>query len=279
MKYTKLLFSVLLVTILVVATAGCITSPEDTAEQTNKNAGVTETSATSSTPTWTPREWTAYDSTEKLDSHLYIGSIDIDHTSTISMTIKILDPRVDTISYIGIIPASELTTWKQSKEIAEYKYLNKHIRSNTFTATLEPGSYYFVIGLADPVQETLASGTEVIKARSYLAVPLDLSDTLYVMNLEAYVDIREDLDIDIVFTTPEEYKIFTEGGTAKAIEYYKKAKSGYYPLADYLEPGLYYFILDNGYSLLTKKTVDYRITSDVIYPATVHITIKVKEKS
>ena len=232
----------------------------------------------------TPTTWTIFDKDLTLDSQYYIGSpIQITRTSTIKITLNILN-NAKSISYIGIIPASALNTWKEDKETATYTFITHHVKDGTYTTALSPGEYYVVIGYADPIHKTLAQGTAVIKARKYVGIPIDLSNILYAENVKGTINIREDLDINILFTTAKEFGVYEEGGTPDIYTGYKEAKSGSYDLINgppsyvtEIGPDVYYLVLDNGYSIFTTKTVDYKVTADVVYPATVHLKVKVEE--
>ncbi|AJC72782.1 hypothetical protein X802_08360 [Thermococcus guaymasensis DSM 11113] len=258
--------------ILVVFATGCIgtsTHPSSSQETSSEQA---------------PTTWTIFDENLKLDSQYYIGSpIQIKRTSTIKITLSILD-NAKSISYIGIIPASTLETWKENKESATYTFVTHHVKDGTYTTALSPGEYYVVVGYADPIHKTLAQGTEVIKAGYYVGIPIDMSNIVYAANVQATIDIREDLDITLGFLNENEFNVYQEGGTANFIAKYEKTESGTYSITNappgyktILHPGFYYLILDNGYSWFTDKTVDYTVTADVVYPARIHLTIKVEE--
>lgn len=243
--------------LLVVFVAGC------SGTSTNSNQTPTSLSA-ASTPTetsqqWTPSSWVAYDEDLTLDSQYYIGDLEITHTSKVTMELNILS-GANSISYLAIIPASELEKWKEDSPDITYEFITHHAGSGTYTATLSLGTYYVLIGLADSIHKTLAQGTEVIKAGYYVGIPIDLSDILYAESIKATIDIREDLDITLGFLTEEEFEVYQEGGTAKFIAKYEETKSGTYSITDAppmyvttLNPGTYYLILDNGYSWFTKK--------------------------
>lgn len=266
--------------ILVVLVAGCI----GTTTNTSSSSSPTSTHSTETYSEQTPTTWTIFDEDLKLDSQYYIGSpIRIKRTSTIRITLRIID-NAESISYIGIIPASSLETWKENKESATYTFITHHVKDGTYTTALSPGDYYVVIGYADPIHKTIAQGTEVIKAGEYVGVPIDLSNIVYAENVQATIDIREDRDITLKFMRASEFQIYREGGTPRVIASYKEVESGTYDITngppsywDYLPSDIYYLVLDNTYSVFTKKTVDYTVTGDVVYPARIHLTIKVEE--
>ena len=266
--------------ILIVFATGCI----GTSNNSNPSPTTTGNQKGETTSQWTPSTWTVFDNDLTLNSQYSIGSpIQVTKTSTMKINLEILN-NANSVSYIGVIPASALDTWKQDPESATYTFITHHAKTGTYTATLSPGNYYVVIGYADPVYKTLASGTEVIKAGEYVGVPIDLSNIIYAENVKATIDIREDLDINTFFTTADEFKVYQEGGTPKIYTEYKHAKSGTYDLingppsyATRIGPDIYYLVLDNSYSILTTKTIDYKVTADVVYPANVHLKIEVKE--
>ncbi|WP_297522848.1 hypothetical protein [Thermococcus sp.] len=267
--------------LLVVFATGCIGTSTDSS--TSKTSSPTSAYHTENTQQWTPKTWTAYDKDLTLDREYYIGDIELTHTSKITMNLNIFS-GANSISYLAIIPASELEKWKEDSTSITYEFITHHAKSGTYTATLSPGKYYVLVGIADPIHKTLASGTEVIKAGEYVGVPIDLSNIVYAEKVMATVDIREDLDINMFFTTAEEFRIYQEGGTPKIYTSYQKIKSGTYDLingppsyATRIGPDIYYLVLDNTYSLITTKTVDYTVTADVVYPARVHLKIEVEE--
>ncbi|AIU70182.1 hypothetical protein TEU_07465 [Thermococcus eurythermalis] len=209
--------------------------------------------------------------------------MEITHTSKVIMKLNIIS-GANSISYLAIIPASELEKWKEDSPDITYEFITHHAKSGTYTATLSPGTYYVLVGYADPIHETLAQGTEVIKAGYYVGIPIDMSNIVYAENVQATIDIREDLDITLGFLNENEFNVYQEGGTANFIAKYEKTESGTYSITNappgyktILRPSFYYLILDNGYSWFTDKTVDYTVTADVVYPARIHLTIKVEE--
>ncbi|WP_297068661.1 hypothetical protein [Thermococcus sp.] len=274
---TKEQIVLILMLVLLVAAAGCI--------NTTSSASTTPSGQTQEQPYGnTPTSWTIYDKDLTLDAQYYIGSpIQIPKTSTIKITLNLLN-NANSISYIGIIPASALNTWKEDPEAATYTFITHHVKDGAYTTALSPGQYYVVIGYADPIHKTLTSGTEVIKAGKYVGIPIDLSNIVYAENVKATIDIREDLDINLKFMRASEFQIYQEGGTPRVIASYEKAKSETYAITNgppsYLSrigPDIYYLILDNTYSWFTKKTVDYTVSADVVYPAEVHLKIEAEE--
>jgi len=262
--------------ILVVFVSGCIGTTANSSSSPSPSATSQQTKVNHQ------KSWVAYDQDITLNGPSY-GKIEITHTSKVVMDLNILS-GADSISYLAIIPASDFQNWEEGSTGITYEFITHHAKSGTYTATLSPGTYYVLVGYADPIHKTLAQGTEVIKARRYVGIPIDLSNIIYAENVKANIDIREDLDITIFFTTASEFKVYQEGGTPKVYTEYKHAKSGTYDLlngppsyATKMGPGVYYLVLDNTYSLITTKTVDYTVTGDVVYPATVHLTIKVEE--
>lgn len=266
--------------ILIVLATGCI----GTSNNTNPSSTSTGNQQSKTTSQWSPATWTVFDNDLTLDSQYSIGSpIQITKTSTMKINLEILN-NANSISYIGVIPASSLNTWKENPEAATYTFITHHVKTGTYTAALSPGDYYVVIGYADPLHKTLTSGTEVLKAGEYVGIPIDLSNIIYAENVKATIDIREDLDINMFFTTSDEFNVYEEGGTPRIYTQYNKVKSGTYDLlngppsyATRIGPDVYYLVLDNTYSLITTKTIDYKVTADVVYPANVHLKIEIKE--
>jgi len=271
--------------LLVVFVAGCIgTSTNSTQSPTTSSVMSTPTETSQQwTPSSTPSSWVAYDKDITLNGEYYIGDIEITRTSKITMKLDILSDA-NSISYLAIIPASELEKWKEDSQDITYEFITHHAKSGTYTATLSPGDYYVLVGIADPIHKTLAQGTEVIDAGKYVGIPIDLSDILRAENVKVTIDIREDLDINMFFTTSKEFQIYQEDGTPRVVASYEKAESGTYNITNgppsyltKLGPDVYYLVLDNTYAWVMKKTVDYTVTGDVVYPARIHLTIKVEE--
>ncbi|CAI1492033.1 exported protein of unknown function [Thermococcus nautili] len=269
--------------LLVVLVAGCVGTTTTTSSSQPSASSSSRPSPIETTSSWTPASWVAYDEDMVLNASWYLGDLEITHTSKVIMKLNIIS-GANSISYLAIIPASELEKWKENSPDITYEFITHHAKSGTYTATLSPGTYYVLVGHADPIHETLAQGTEVIKAGDYVGVPIDLSDILYAENVTATIDIREDLDIRMFFTTAKEYSIYREGGTPRVIAWYDSAKSGVYNITNappsylkILDSDVYYFVLDNTNAWVMKKTVDYTITGDVVYPARIHLTIKVEE--
>jgi len=265
--------------ILIVLATGCI----GTSNNSNPSPTTTGNQQGKTTSQWTPTTWTAYDKGITLDREYYIGDIELTHTSKITMQLDIIS-EAESVSYLAIIPASELNKWKEDSSSITYEFITHHAKSGTYTATLSPGDYYILVGIADPLPSKLAEGTEVIKAGKYVGIPIDLSNIVYAENVKATIDIRENLDIDMFLTTADEFKVYQEGGTPKVYTYYERIKSGTYDLINgssaydtRIGPDIYYLVLDNSYSLITTKTVDYTVTADVVYPANIHLKIEVEE--
>jgi len=289
-------FSLLLVVILVVSFGlGCITSKNGSASSTpvprssssssfsSTSTSSTYTTSTSSTSTWTPRTWTVYNGELTLNESYSIGSIRLTHTTKLTLQLNI-NSGADSISYLGIIPSSELATWRLGSQDITYEFIRRHAHSGTYNATLSPGSYYIVVGIADPIYKTLTSGTAVVHPGKYMGIPIDLTGTLYAKDVYAYVDIRDNTDINLGLFSSDEYNVYEEGGDAEPVAFYKKAVSGSYELTnaapgyiDELSPSEYYLLLDNGYSWFTTKTVDYKVTAYVVYPATISLYVNAKE--
>ncbi|NPA48157.1 MAG: hypothetical protein GXO14_05900 [Thermococci archaeon] len=290
----KKTFSLLLAIILVVGFGlGCITSKNGSASSTpvprssssfsSTSTSSTYTTPTSSTSTWTPRTWTVYNGELTLNESYSIGSIRLAHTTKLTLQLDI-NSGADSISYIGIIPASELATWRLGSQDITFEFISRHAHSGTYNATLSPGSYYIVVGIADPVYKTLTSGTAVVHHGKYMGIPIDLIGALYATDVYAYINIRDNTDINLGLFSSDEYNVYEEGGNAEPIAFYKKAVSGNYELtnaapgyAHELSPGEYYLLLDNGYSWFTTKTVDYKVTAYVVYPATISLYVNAKE--
>ncbi|AIF69659.1 hypothetical protein PAP_06305 [Palaeococcus pacificus DY20341] len=268
MKSTKKTSIFLVMFLLVVFVAGCTQTSEDTAEQINKNAGTTETQ--------TPQIWTLFDKEYTFDSRTYIP-FELDSTYKLTITLNI--PSGKKLEYLGIIPESELEQWKNDDTASEYLYLKKNVESGTYTTTLNKGNYVFVIGTPTPESTILNEDTVVVKHGDYEAIPIYLTNILYAQNVKLKIDIREDLDINIYLMDEKEYNIWKQGGTPKIYFAEKKATSGYYTLRNYLPADTYYLILDNEYSLLTDKTIDYRIEAEIAKPFTGHIKIIAEEQN
>ncbi|WP_148882739.1 hypothetical protein [Thermococcus aciditolerans] len=267
--------------LLVVFATGCIGTSTNSNQTSSPSS--TTLSSTETNQQWTPSSWIAYDKDITLDGQYYIGDIEITHTSKVTMQLDIIS-GAESISYLAIIPASELEKWKGDSTSLTYEFISHHVKSGTYTATLSPGTYYVLVGIADPIYMTLAEGTEVIDAGKYIGIPISLSNILYAENVKATIDIREKLDINLDFMRASEFQIYQEGGTPRVVASYEKAESGTYDITNgppsYLErldPDIYYLVLDNEYSVFTDKTIDYKVTGDVVYPAEVHLTIKVEE--
>lgn len=271
MKYAKLLFSLLIVVLLVVSISGCQQTSEDTAEQISKN-----TEATTTATTTTPKEWIALDKDYTFDSRIYIP-VELDKTTKLTITLNL--PSGKSLEYIGIIPESELETWKQDDTATEFKYLKTNVESGTYTTTLNAGKYFFVIGLPTPQPQTLKDDTIVVKAGDYEAIPIYLDNIIYAQNMQVTINIRENLDISLYLLEQKEYQILKQGGTPKAYLVEKKATSGTYTIYGVLLPDTYYLVLSNTYSILTDKTIDYTVTAEVSEPFTGHIKIIAKEES
>jgi len=271
MKPAKLFFSLLIIISLGVSISGCQQTPEKTAEQISKNAETTTTTI----------EWTMLDKDYTFDSRIY-APFELDKTTKLTITLNL--PNGKSLEYIGVIPENKLEKWKEDDTALEYLYLKTDVKSGTYTTTLNAGKYFFVIGLPTSQHQTLKEGTIVVKAREYVGIPIDLNNIIYAENIRLTIDIREEKDIDIIFTTAEEYNILQQGGTPKVITYYEKAESGTYKLTnakpsyiDKLPPDTYYIIFDNTNSIITRKTIDYKLAADITEPFTGHIKIVAKE--
>lgn len=270
MKHIKPLLSILIVVLLAVSISGCSGSGSSgghttTAQKTN--AGATET--------YTPRTWTMLDKDYTFDSRIYIP-FELDKTTELTIILNL--PNSKSLDYIGIIPETELEKWKEDDTASEYKYLKTDVKSETYTTTLNAGKYVFVIGTPTPQYQTLKEDSTVVKAGDYEAIPIYLNNILYAQNMRVTIDIRENLDINLYLFEQKEYQIWKEGGTPRAYLVEKKATSGTYYVYT-LSPGTYYLVLSNTYSLITDKTIDYKVTAEVAEPFTGHIKITAKEKS
>jgi len=265
--------------LLIVFATGCISTSTSPSQTTPSSTST----STETKPQWTPSSWVVYDKDLTLDRRYYIGDIEITHSSKVIMQLDIIS-GANSISYLAIIPASELEKWKEESPSITYEFITNHAKSETYTATLSPGTYYVLVGLADPMYKTLSQGTEVVDAGEYVGIPISLSNILYAENIKATIDIREDLDITLMFMRASEFQIYREGGTPKVVVSYKKVESGTYDITngppsywDWVEPDDYYLVLDNRYSVLTDKTVDYTVIGDVVYPARIHLKVRVEE--
>lgn len=272
MKYSKTLFSLFIVVILAVSISGCSES----------ESGYT-TTQTTKTSIATPTEWTAYDKDIYLDSEIYIPSFEIEKPTTFKMTLTV--PNDKSLFYLGVIPESELERWKEDSTASEYQYLKTDVGSGTYTVTLPPGKYYIVIGYPTPETKTLKEDTVVVKAGDYVGIPIYLDNILYADNVGLMIDIREANDINILFIRADEYNILQQGGTPRVIAYHKKATSGTHELTNAkpsywseLPPDTYYLVFDNTYSMLTDKTIDYKVEAKIVEPITIHLKIVVKEE-
>ncbi len=282
MKVLEKLF-VMAILVLVIAALGCIgastrsgTSPSRTSVNPLYSASSSYSSSTFHTSA--PQVETIYDKTITLNSSYYIGPFSIKSPSTVTITLS--DLGSSQVSYVGIISASQLSTWRENPEAVNYVFLARDVTEGGYSADLQRGYYYFVIGMATPVYKTLTSGTVVVDHGKYVGIPITLMDIVGFRNPKVSINIRNDDDINIFFMEASEYQIYQEGGTPRVYTYYHRVPSGIYSLLNgtgMLYSGTYYLVLDNTYSWFTKKTIDYEVTANVIYPITVHVKIKTRE--
>lgn len=293
--------------ILAVILAGCLgeeSKNTDVDESNRGTSGQTEVKTTA-TPSYTPTYTPQY-----VQKTLYSGSVILPKDTNI-----VRDSRqtMAVIPFIVDRDNSDITIVLSSRPYGAYAVVlneedyykfrageqpsvNQVVMFNgdyTLNLKLNRGKYYLLLayGASENAEEQtilLHSGVEVIKAGHYLALPFKISENTPEIagkvigkeyyRLELNLKIREDLDINILLFDKSEFDVWANGGTATPLYFVKRGESGDYYIVPTELPRVneeYVLVLDNSYSILTKKTVEYSLYAfvDVVERETIDVEI------
>ncbi|WP_148206269.1 hypothetical protein [Thermococcus gammatolerans] len=242
----KDMISIMVVLLVILSASGCLGN-------TKSDHGWTP-----STPSDTPILKTLFESVGQTHKEFYLDS-----DSTIIITIKSsFNIENTSFRYIGIIPSKELMNWEKhvfNPSLVNFSWIIWNAKDGSYRVHLQKGEYYFVFGGVLPKQKYLLGDTVVVKSYKYLAskIPMEWPDDT---NVNLHLSIREAGTVEVYFFSEYEFKVWKEGGTARAYFIEKRATSGVYHISNFLNPGTYYLIFGNSNSGV--KTIDYAIYVD-----------------